>query len=79
MAIQEKKLSDLFKEDEISYLDVWIIFKIAIKKKYKIILIIIFLMSLISVMQYKFTPSEYEASSTVLIEQNSKSDLINQE
>jgi hypothetical protein len=73
MKIQSIKLSDLFKQDEISYLDILIIFKISIKKNYKIILFIIFLMSLISVMQYKFTPYEYEASSTVLIEQNSNS------
>lgn len=69
MKIKPKNLIEILNKDEISYLDIWLLLKTSIKSNYKIISIIFILMLLASVLHYKLTPTEYEASSTVLIEQ----------
>ena len=71
--IKSKKLSDLLKQDEISYIDIWILIKSAIASSYRLIFITSSLMLTISIIHFKLSPTEYEASSTVLIEQNSNS------
>lgn len=71
MKIQSKKLIELLKQNEISYIDIWILLKNAIIANNRIIAITILLMLSISIVHYEFSPTEFEASSTVLIEQNS--------
>ena len=61
MKTQTKKLSELLKQDEISYLDIWLLLKNSIKKNYKIISIIFVLMFLVSVLHYKYTTQTGES------------------
>lgn len=69
MKFKSKNLSELLKQEEILYIDIWILLKYSIKTNYKLILTIFSLMFLVSVLHFKITPVEYEATSTMLVEQ----------
>jgi uncharacterized protein involved in exopolysaccharide biosynthesis len=64
-------LRELLKKDEIPLIDLWNVLLITFKSSYKIIIILFFVTIIVSYVQYKNTPEEFEGKATVIIEQSS--------
>jgi hypothetical protein len=75
MAIQEKKLVDLFKADEFSILELYQILLGALKKTKKVILIASVILSIFLILDYNFAPIEYESKAAVIIDQTTTTNV----
>lgn len=69
MEIKERKLIELFKEDEFSIFEIYKILLIAVKKTRKAILIVSVLLSILLILDYNFSPIEYQSRASVIIDQ----------
>ena len=75
MAIQEKKLIDLFKADEFSLLDLYKILSEIIKKTKKNIFLVLLLLFTLLILDYQFAPIEYESKAAVIIDQTTTTNV----
>jgi uncharacterized protein involved in exopolysaccharide biosynthesis len=70
-------LRELLKKDEIPLIDLWKVLLNAFKSAYKIIIFLFFATIIVSYVQYKNTPEEFEGKATVIIEQSSAANNMN--